>query len=211
MRKRYLKRYKDDNNGHARKLISIEDMAKLANSMFDLRDKTLLVLFAKTGIRLRELIAIDINDINWDMLSIRLKSTHKRSNTVVYFDYETLILLQRWMKKRERIADEDCNALFVSYTTKHRLHRNAIYNAITKWATPLGLHNPDSPNLEDHFTPHCCRHWFTTHLRRAGMQREYIKELRGDRRHDAMDIYYHIDHEDLRKSYLGCIPQLGIN
>jgi len=210
-RKRYLKRYKkNENNGHKRKLITIEEMAMLANTMFDLRTKAILVLFAKTGIRLRELIAIDIDEINWDEMSIRLKPTHKRSNTIVYFDYETSNLLKRWLKKREYIADEDCKALFVSYTTKRRLHRNAIYSSITSWAEKHGLHNPNSPNLEDHFTPHCCRHWFTTYLRRAGMPREYIKELRGDKRSDSMDIYYHIDSEDLRKSYLGCIPQLGI-
>lgn len=212
VRKRYLKRYKNDNNnGQKRKLISIEEMAKLANTIFDLRTKTILVLFAKTGIRLRELISIDINDINWDMMCIRLKPTHKRSNLIVYFDYETLIILKRWLKKRENIADEKCKALFVSYTTKNRLERHAVYDSITMWAEKIGLHNPNSPNIEDHFTPHCCRHWFTTHLRREGMPREYIMELRGDKRNDSMDIYYHIDQEDLRKSYLGCIPQLGIS
>jgi integrase/recombinase XerD len=64
--------------------------------------------------------------------------------------------------------------------------------------------------MEDHFSPHCCRHWFTTHLRRAGMKREFIQELRGDRRRDAIDIYDHIDKEELREAYLAYIPQLGI-
>jgi len=66
--------------------------------------------------------------------------------------------------------------------------------------------------IEDYFTPHCCRHWFTTHLRNGGegMPREYIQELRGDAHKDAMDIYNHVDHEKLRKSYMSFIPQLGI-
>ena len=42
------------------------------------------------------------------------------------------------------------------------------------------------------------------------MSREYVKELRGDRRSEAIDIYHHIDREDLRKAYLACIPILGI-
>jgi integrase/recombinase XerD len=42
------------------------------------------------------------------------------------------------------------------------------------------------------------------------MPREYIKELRGDTRKEAIDIYNHIDKEDLRKTYLACIPKLGI-
>jgi site-specific recombinase XerD len=37
------------------------------------------------------------------------------------------------------------------------------------------------------------RHWFCTHLFRAGMRREYIKELRGDSRKEAFDLYNHIE------------------
>jgi integrase/recombinase XerD len=42
------------------------------------------------------------------------------------------------------------------------------------------------------------------------MRREYIKELRGDRRKDAFDLYNHIDLKELKEAYLACIPQLGI-
>jgi len=77
-------------------------------------------------------------------------------------------------------------------------------------AIRTGLHNASSDRMEDHFSPHCCRHWFTTHLRRAGMPREFIQELRGDARREAIDIYDHIDREELRKSYLAHVPQLGV-
>lgn len=42
------------------------------------------------------------------------------------------------------------------------------------------------------------------------MQREYVKELRGDRRREAVDIYLHIDREELRRSYLACVPKLDV-
>lgn len=42
------------------------------------------------------------------------------------------------------------------------------------------------------------------------MPREFIQELRGDVRREAIDIYDHIDREELWKSYLAHIPQLGI-
>ena len=107
-------------------------------------------------------------------------------------------------------VNKDCEALFVSYNSGKRIDRNGVYNSFINWAMKCGLHNPKSKKVGDHFTPHCCRHWFTTHLRRAGMSREFIMELRGDKIHDAMDTYYHIDKEELRKSYLACIPQLGV-
>jgi integrase/recombinase XerD len=42
------------------------------------------------------------------------------------------------------------------------------------------------------------------------MPRDFVKELRGDSRHEAIDIYNHIDKKELRESYLAHIPQLGI-
>ena len=106
-------------------------------------------------------------------------------------------------------ATSECHALFIT-ESGGRLNKNHVYQIVVSNAQRIGLHNPTSEKLEDHFTPHCCRHWFTTHLRRAGMPREHIQMLRGDARPEAMDIYYHIDPEDLRKSYLAHIPQLGL-
>jgi len=95
-------------------------------------------------------------------------------------------------------------------STGDRLNRNDVYTAVTKAAERAGFHNPDSDRMEDHFSPHCCRHWFTTHMRQAGMPREFIQELRDDVRKEAIDIYDHIDKKELRESYLAHIPQIGI-
>jgi len=42
------------------------------------------------------------------------------------------------------------------------------------------------------------------------MRREYVKWLRGDMIKEAVDIYYHIDPEDVRNEYMTHIPQLGV-
>lgn len=42
------------------------------------------------------------------------------------------------------------------------------------------------------------------------MPREFIKELRGDKRNEAIDIYDYIDKEELRRAYLACIPKFGV-
>jgi integrase/recombinase XerD len=60
--------------------------------------------------------------------------------------------------------------------------------------------------MEDHFSPDCCGHWFTAYLRRAGMTREFVQELRGDSRKEAFDLYNHIDLKELKEAYLACIP-----
>jgi len=56
VRKRYIRRYKDNDEGQMRQLISVDEMTKLINSTLDVRDKAVITLLAKTGIRRKELI-----------------------------------------------------------------------------------------------------------------------------------------------------------
>jgi len=209
VRKRYLKRYKENDEGQMRKLISVEEMAALINSTMDSRDKAIITLLAKTGIRRNELVSLDVEDIDWVDQKIRLKPAHKRTNRIIFFDDETAVVLHRWLRARKARKGCDSPALFIS-DWGTRINRNGVYQVVTEAAKRVGLHNPSSDQMEDHFSPHCCRHWFTTHLRRAGMSREFIQELRGDVRREAIDIYDHIDKKELRESYLAHMPQLGI-
>lgn len=205
-----FKRKRYSNVGSRRKLISVEEMSMLVNSIMDPRDKSVALLAAKTGLRRLELSNIDVEDINWMEQCIHLKPTSKRSNLDVFFDDECARMLKRWMVSRENRANNGTKALFLN-ERGGRLGRNAIYELVVKHATKVGLHNPNSYKIQDRFTMHCCRHWFTTWLIRNGMNREYVKELRGDSRNEAIDIYHHIDRKELRDSYLVHIPQLGID
>jgi site-specific recombinase XerD len=49
-------------DGHERQLIGVEDMARLINSTLDIRDKAIITLLAKTGIRRGELVSLDVNE-----------------------------------------------------------------------------------------------------------------------------------------------------
>jgi integrase/recombinase XerD len=213
VRKRYLRRYKQENDGDVespRRLLTVEEMSLLVNSVVDTRDKAIMTLLAKTGVRRGELISMDLEDIDWSEQSITLKRNtfKKRSGRTVFFDDETGRLLRHWLSQRQKLGVKT-RALFVGEHGE-RLKRNGVYSMVAKHAQRVGLHNPRSPRPEDHLSPHCFRHWFTTHLRRSGMDREFIKALRGDRRREAIDIYDRIDREELRRAYLAFIPQLGL-
>lgn len=211
-RRRYLKDYKRKirvNGNSRRKLISVEEMGVLIDSIMDPRDKAVIAVLAKTGIRRKECCNIDVDDVDWVEQCIHLKPTAKRTNLDVFFDDECSRILKRWMVSRETRANKGTKALFLN-ERGGRLWRNAIYELVVKHATKVELHNPNSHKIQDRFTPHCTRHWFSTWLLRNGMKREYVKELRGDTRREAIDIYHHIDRKELRDSYLSCIPQLGI-
>jgi integrase/recombinase XerD len=204
-RRRYLRSFKEE--VRERQCISLEEARMLVNSVIDSRDRAIILLLLKTGIRRNELVTLDIGDINLEKRSLHLKRTAKRSNRELYFDNETGSELERWLGMRRR--GRSSKALFIG-PDGDRLTGESIMLIVKRNAERVGLHDPNSDNPVDHFTPHCCRHWFTTHLVRSGMPREYVKELRGDVRREALDLYNHIDHEDLRNSYLAHIPQLGI-
>jgi len=209
VRKRYLQMYKSDFTSQTRQIISVDQMAMLINSVIDTRDKAIIAMLAKTGMRRGELLALDVDDVNLSEMTITLKKTAKRSNRTLFFDDEAGAILRRWLKARELYSKKKSNALFIT-RSGGRLHRVRVDEIVRDAAIRVGLHDISSDKIEDHFGPHCCRHWFTTYLIRAGMPRDFVKELRGDVRHEAIDIYNHIDKKELMESYLAHIPQLGI-
>ena len=211
VRKRYLKQYKNGYVPAQRKIIDVDTMSKFLNSIMSFRDKTIVTLLVKTGVRREELILMDVGDVDFveGKITLKKRQLKKRSNTVVFFDDEMANLLRRWLERRKYIATPEEKALFVG-DFGGRLQRHGVSDAVTKWAARMGIHDPISKKLEDHFTCHSLRHCFTTYLRRNGMPREYIKELRGDTRGEVIDIYNHIDDTDLRRTYLSCMPKFNV-
>lgn len=198
------------NNDIPRQIISVRQMSELVSSTVDIQEKAIICLLAKTGIRAGELMAIDLKDIDWEDKSIKLKPTGKRTNLTVFFDNECGSCLKRWLNARNTLVGGKMSSLFLIPANGHRINHTFILRVIEKNAARVGLHDENSGDLSKRFTPHCCRHWFTTHLRKGGMPREYIKELRGDTRGETIDIYDHIDREELKKAYLECVPRLGV-
>jgi len=211
LRKRYLKRYKkQEMNGTRRKVITPAEMAKFLTSIQSPRDKALVTLLVKTGVRRNELVSIDLQDINWKDNSIVLKDTRKRSNTMVFFDGECAKVLKQWIIIRDSLyVLPGCDALFIG-SHGERLRRNGIYRVVSNWAKKQGFYDTTSAENVDHFSPHNLRHCFTTYLLENGMKREYVKELRGDARKDAVDLYNHIPKESLKEAYLAAMPQFGL-
>ncbi len=208
-RQRNLRAYKADSESQQRQVISVEDAAKLVGSVLETQDRAIILLLLKTGMRNHELCDLDVSDLDLPALTVTVKPTPKRSNCELYFDIECAEELRRWLTVRSTRVGASSPALFLSGQGS-RVWPDKIQSIIVKHATRVKLHDPSSKRLKDKFTPHCCRHFFTTCLIQSGMPRDFVKELRGDARHEAIDIYNHIDKKELRESYLAHIPQLGV-
>jgi integrase/recombinase XerD len=157
IRKKYLRDCKPD--AEERQIISVEQAAQMVAATIDTRDRSILLLLLKTGIRLGESEKLDLSDVDMTGMSIRLKPTAKRTNRTVFFDCEAQEALLRWLAIRERRANGD-PALFLA-TNRGRLLENGLRKLILRAASRVGPHTPGAP-LERRFGHHCCRHWFTT-------------------------------------------------
>jgi integrase/recombinase XerD len=211
VRKMYVQSFKNGYMPAERKIISVEEMSRFLKAIPNIRDKAMITLFVKTGVRRGELIAMDVDDVKMDRLQIDLKPNkfHKRSSLVVFFDKETKQLLEQWIWKRDILANKGEKALFVGEYGR-RMNKNNVYDAVVRWTKRLGLYDTKTDRIEDHFSVHNLRHCFSTYMQRAGMPRDFIKELRGDKRNEIIDIYTHIDRDELRRSYLSTVPQFGV-
>lgn len=211
IRKRYLYQFKkDEGKNKRRKVISVKEMSDFLNSILNIRDRAICMFLMKTGVRRHELNGIDISDIDWRTNSVRLKDKKKRSNLIVIFDDECARVLRQWLYVRKSLyVNSECDALFVGNHGK-RLGSMGVYSAVVNNAKRFGIYDTGSKENSDHFGPHNFRHCFTTYLLENGMRREYVQELRGDARTDAVDIYNHISLENLRDAYLAAMPQFGL-
>ncbi len=206
-RRRYLQQYKAGIDRDERRCITVEEAARLIITALDSRKQAILILLAKTGMRVHELAALDIEDVDLLKREVRLKPTAKRSNRRLFFDEETARILARWLSARAGQGYGNEGALFTAakYT---RLHSRGIEEIVTKCSRLAGVGDPALG--KDYITPHYFRVFFTTQLLRSGMPRHYVQELRGDSDGAAIDVYTRIDREELRRAYLACIPQLGV-
>lgn len=210
-KKRYLRAYLKnlDSEDLRRQIISVEEMRDLVGIVSDPRDQAVIVLLAKTGVRCGELASLDVQDVDWRDNSIHVKKNGKRSNCHVYFDDEGQRVLRRWLQCREEWVGKNTGPLFVSYKDRGRMTGKRVSNIVRKYAKQAGLHR-DGGRLDERFTAHNCRHFFTSWLKRNGMERDHIKILRGDSMNQTIDIYIHTDMNEVRQEYLRYVPRLMI-
>jgi integrase/recombinase XerD len=202
-RKRHMSRIKLQRN--TRQLISVQEMKYLVSAAAGVKEKALIMTLAKTGMRRGELLGLKVKDIDIDRGYIRVPPKAKRSQLIAFMDAELQGVLAQYLHWRAKYAKSDW--LWIS-KRGGRIHKDTTGKIIARLGEQLGLHKPGGA-LEEKLTPHCFRHWFTTYLFREGMNRDYIKWLRGDSlRSEAWEWYNHIDPETVKQEYLRCIPRL---
>lgn len=207
----FRQRFLDKPTKHDRRqLITIQDMQELLRSVDHIRERTMLCVLAKHGVRHDEYFRLRPDDIDLTRDTITYPEKAKRHNRILPIDAELHDLLKQYLEWRSSRVKIECPWLWIS-DKGGRIHKDYTNSVIAFYAKPLGLHQVSGP-LEKRLTCHCFRKWFTHHLYAEGMNDTMIKILRGDSlsREAWANNYLEPDEltEEVREEYLKRIPTL---
>ena len=152
-----------------------------------LRNKLILTLLYSTGLRVSELIKLEIKSIDYDERTIRVRGKGEKDRIVI-FDDETLELIDEYLEKR----GVDNKYLFVNQRNNKLTSRYVQY-MIKEYAK--------AANIERRVTPHILRHSFATHLLKNGVDIRAIQQLLGHSNLSTTQIYTSVDMHTLKDAY----------
>ena len=173
------------------------DAGSWTESFEDVRDRTVIMTFYETGIRLSELIGLD--DSMVDFSNRQLKVTGKRNKQrVIPFGEELLATLRDYMKCRDKEVNLQSDALFVT-AKGQRMTSSQVREAVRK--------NLSKVCTLKKRTPHVLRHTFATAMlnNKAGI--ESVKKLLGHESLSTTEIYTHTTFEQLKREYYSAHPR----
>ena len=173
------------------------DAESWTESFEDVRDRTVIMTFYETGIRLSELIGLD--DCMVDFSNRQLKVTGKRNKQrVIPFGEELLATLRDYMKCRDKEVNLQSDALFVTVKGQ-RMTSSQVREAVRK--------NLSKVCTLKKRTPHVLRHTFATAMlnNKAGI--ESVKKLLGHESLSTTEIYTHTTFEQLKREYYSAHPR----
>ena len=173
------------------------DAESWTESFEDVRDRTVIMTFYETGIRLSELIGLD--DSMVDFSNRQLKVTGKRNKQrVIPFGEELLATLRDYMRCRDKEVNRQAEALFVS-AKGQRMTSSQVREAVRK--------NLSKVCTLKKRTPHVLRHTFATAMlnNKAGI--ESVKKLLGHESLSTTEIYTHATFEQLKREYYSAHPR----
>ena len=162
------------------------------------RDKTILELLYSTGIRLSELVAIDMGDVQIDQKTVKVFGKGGKER-IVPFGGKAAEALGFYLKERNMHVQKnlDDNPLFISKQGL-RISPRTVQSRLKKLF--------DSVAAGSGFTPHLMRHTFATHLLDHGADIRAVKELLGHASLSSTQIYTHLETEKMKKIFKQAHP-----
>lgn len=166
------------------------------------RDRAVLELFYAAGLRLSELAALDLNDVDVRERLVRVRKGKGGKERIVPIAELSVTRVREWLRHRpsvlEKARSASCTKLFVSRRGSGLSDRQ-IARLVKKYARATGL--------SESVSPHALRHSFATDLLGSGADLRAIQELLGHASLSTTQRYTHLDLEKLARVYDGAHPR----
>ncbi len=172
-------------------------------TLFGIRDRAILEVLYGTGIRVGELINLNIRDIDFNEKIIRVFGKGSKER-ILPLGNPSIRAIQEYLEnknlfnKNKFIKMNDKDALFLN-RFGGRLTARSIRRIITKYMKMTGLNKK--------LSPHVLRHSFATHLLAGGADLRSVQELLGHKSLSTTQIYTHITKERLKTIYKKSHPR----
>jgi integrase/recombinase XerC len=182
-----------------------EDMALLlgappADTPLGLRDRALLETLYSAGLRVGELTALELGDLDLDggLATVRGKGKRER---LALLGPQAVAAVRDWLPVREALAGLRAAAQPALFLNKNgtRLSARSVGRLLEKYLQQAGL--------DPRTSPHTLRHSFATHLLDAGADIRSVQELLGHRSLGTTQIYTHVSTQRLRDHYRKAHPR----
>ena len=162
------------------------------------RDHAMLELLYATGIRVSELITLDLEDLNLAAGFIHCSSKGKERIIPLYRTAVKALQDYAWKIRPQLISDEEETALFVNMNGE-RMSRQGFWKIIKYYQEKAGI--------EKEITPHTLRHSFAVHLLENGADLRSIQEMLGHADISSTQIYTHVVKGNLKDVYQKAHPR----
>jgi integrase/recombinase XerC len=181
--------------------LDADTMARLlefrADDRLGVRDKAIMELFYSSGLRLAELLGLDLADLDLRDRTARVLGKGRKVRIVPVGRHAAEALL-RWLGERAALAAVDETAVFVGRNGR-RLGPRIVQRRIARWARLQGL--------PEHVHPHLFRHSFASHLLESSGDLRAVQELLGHANISTTQVYTHLDFQHLARIYDASHPR----
>jgi site-specific recombinase XerD len=161
------------------------------------RDQAILELLYATGMRVSEVVALDVADLNMKQLEARVRSGKGSKERMTFFGEKAVRALERYLGERfQWVKNRDHQALFFGVRGA-RLSDRAVRRILDRYAGRVGkpLH------------PHMMRHSFATHMLEQGADIRTVQEILGHASLATTQKYTHLDIQAIVKAYRKAHPR----
>ncbi len=179
------------------KVLSLEEIIKVIKSIDDSnpagkRNKAMMLLLINTGMRISELVHLEINDINHSVSNVSVVGKGNKER-LIPLDEETCSYVYSYMQNDRSFFNKKNNQWLFMMNDGRRMTRENFYNILQKLVIGAGV--------RDHFTPHMLRHTFATTLLENHCDLRSIQLMLGHQDISTTTIYTHVTHKQILDDY----------